>query len=80
MINRYDIEKILDKNIKEIPYEGKEIDKYSIIEELLDLINKLPETTNGKPNTEQIDNALDCLQGDNSCDHYNVIDFLNQYT
>lgn len=80
MISRSDIEKIINRNITKIPWEGDEIDKDSIIDDLLELINKLPETTNGKPNTEQIDNALDCLQGDNSCDHYNVINFLNQYT
>lgn len=50
MINRYDIEKILNRNIKEIPYEGTDVDKYSIIEEILELINKPVETTNELPN------------------------------
>ena len=39
MISRSDIEKILDRNIKEIPWEGTEINKTSIIEELMGLIN-----------------------------------------
>lgn len=35
------IDKILDSNIREIPWEGKEIDKYSIKESILELIWEL---------------------------------------
>ena len=38
MIYGYEIEEILDKHIKEIPYEGKEVNKSGIIEDVLQLI------------------------------------------
>ena len=38
MIYGFEIEKILDEHIKEIPYEGKEVDKQGIIEDILQLI------------------------------------------
>lgn len=44
------------------------------------LINKLVTTTNEYPNSEQIDNALDALYGDNSCNHTKVIQYLNSLT
>lgn len=51
------------------------------IENLIDeLINKPVETTNEQPTSEQIDNALDCLHGDNSCNHSKVISYLNRLT
>lgn len=40
MIYGYQIENILDRNIKDIPYEGKEVDKSAIIEEILALIEE----------------------------------------
>lgn len=46
----------------------------------LEEINKPSTTTNEQPTTEQIDNALDHLHGDNSCDHSKVISYLNQFT
>ena len=42
---RYDIEKIITDNIKTIPYEGDEIDKTNIIEEIFIYIK---ENFNGK--------------------------------
>lgn len=50
------------------------------IENIEELINKSVEVDNKNFTSEQIDNALDCLHGDNSCDHSNVINFLQQYT
>lgn len=38
---RDQIEKILDSNIKEIPYEGKEVDKQEIVESICELIRNL---------------------------------------
>lgn len=57
-IDRYDIEKILNQNIKEIPYEGTEVNKNGIIEDILELIkNNLPaETTNEQPYIERPEN------------------------
>ncbi len=43
-------------------------------------VNKLPTTTNEQPTTEQIDNALDVLYGDNSCDHSTVCSYLESLT
>lgn len=43
-------------------------------------VNKLVEATNECPNSEQVDNALDVLYGDNSCDHSKVILYLNSLT
>jgi hypothetical protein len=43
-------------------------------------INKPSTTTNEQPTSEQIDNALDCLYGDNSCNHSEVINYLNKLT
>ena len=43
VINMYNlrrkIEEILDNNIEDIPYEGKEIDKEQIIDDFIELIN-----------------------------------------
>lgn len=49
-------------------------------DQILGLINKPSTTTNEQPTTEQIDNALDALYGDNSCNHSSVISYLNQFT
>lgn len=38
MIYGFEIERILDEHIKEIPYEGKEVNKQGIIEDILQLI------------------------------------------
>jgi hypothetical protein len=35
------IDKILSDNIKEIPYEGTEVDKYRIVESFMELIYEL---------------------------------------
>ena len=47
---------------------------------ILALIDKLVETTNECPNSEEVDNALDTLYGDNSCNHSKVISYLNSLT
>lgn len=41
-----EIEKILDNNIEDIPFEGKEIDKPEIVNDLLILINKIKSENN----------------------------------
>jgi len=38
MIYGYQIDAILDKHVKEIPYEGKEVNRQGIIEDVLQLI------------------------------------------
>lgn len=35
------IEKIVSSNIKEIPYEGTDVDKYSIIQQIFEFIMEL---------------------------------------
>jgi len=35
------LSKIIDNNITEIPYEGKEIDKNGLITDIIDLISEL---------------------------------------
>jgi transposase-like protein len=42
------------------------------------LRSKPVETTNELPNDEEINNAQDCLQGDNSCDHSKVVNYLDK--
>lgn len=39
---RSKIEKIVESNVKEIPYEGTEVNKYGIIEEFMELIPTIP--------------------------------------
>jgi hypothetical protein len=48
--------------------------------EIIELLNKPVETTNECPNSEEVDNALDTLYGDNSCNHSKVISYLNSLT
>jgi len=35
------VEVIIDNNCKEVPYEGTDVDKISLKEDMIDLINKL---------------------------------------
>ena len=60
MITREQIEKILDRNIREIPYEGTEVNKYSIIDSILELVNQPSE--NAEDSCDGNCKCKDCKQ------------------
>jgi len=50
---RNKVTKIVESNITEIPYEGKEVNKYAIIDEVCELISSMLTTQQTTKTTDQ---------------------------
>lgn len=84
-MNIDDILKAFDKAHEENPKSNKfwSYDSGESVENFIRFfkeVNKPVETTNEEPTSEEVDNALDCLYGDNSCNHSKVCNYLQQLT